>query len=412
MKPLIVQYAGDYREAAFRLASGGQETYYAQKYCVDAIAALAQQVEEIGFLCGVTDEAYNEVLPNGVRAIGAGFHPDCFDSKQMIRLIEAYQPTHLIVRNVMHRVIQWAIHNQVPTITTFPDSVSLQGWQNRIKNYWLARLLNHDCVEWVGCYGTDASFLFQQIGVNPNKIVPWYWKATTTPQDFPVKAHPSGTAWQLLYVGSLNEQKGVGDLLQAVALLRSQQLPIRLQLVGYDPDGSFQQRAAQLQIDDCVDFSGPLPVSALWPLMHAADTVIVPSRHDYPEGFPLVIDHTLCSRTPIIVSDHPMFRTKIQSGLSGLVFPATDVVALAESIRMLMAEPGLYQHLSHTSAQIWEWLQLPVDWASLVSKWLFNYPEPSQWLYAHRLACGQYSDRGYMGCKQPSARSEERVTQP
>ncbi|NEQ88464.1 MAG: glycosyl transferase family 1, partial [Moorea sp. SIO2I5] len=44
MRLLIIQYAGDYREAFERLANGGPETYYAQKYSVDSVAEIGKQI--------------------------------------------------------------------------------------------------------------------------------------------------------------------------------------------------------------------------------------------------------------------------------------------------------------------------------------------------------------------------------
>jgi len=76
MRLLIAQYAGDYREAFYNLAEGKGETYYAQQYSVDAVAKTAAQVDEVATLSFLSTERYDEVLPNGVRAIGAGFHPD------------------------------------------------------------------------------------------------------------------------------------------------------------------------------------------------------------------------------------------------------------------------------------------------------------------------------------------------
>ena len=42
--------------------------------------------------------------------------------------------------------------------------------------------------------------------------------------------------------------------------------------------------------------------------MSAHDIVIVPSRHDYPEGLPMTIYEALAMRTPLVVSDHPMIK--------------------------------------------------------------------------------------------------------
>ncbi len=94
---LIVQYAGDYREAVERFDNGEGETYYAQRYSVDAVADIGEHIQEAAVLCCLTEKAYNEVLSNNVRAIGAGFKGE-LQIKKLIKLIEEYNPTHLILR--------------------------------------------------------------------------------------------------------------------------------------------------------------------------------------------------------------------------------------------------------------------------------------------------------------------------
>jgi hypothetical protein len=69
----IVQYAGDFREAALRLSEGGAETYRAQRYTVDYVEALAARCDSVTTITGFTTEPYDATLPSGARAIGAGF---------------------------------------------------------------------------------------------------------------------------------------------------------------------------------------------------------------------------------------------------------------------------------------------------------------------------------------------------
>src|SRR5437016_13762489 len=67
----IVQYAGDYREAFERLENGGQETYHAQRYSINLIGSLAQQLEQVCVVCAITEKRYDTILANGWRAIRA-----------------------------------------------------------------------------------------------------------------------------------------------------------------------------------------------------------------------------------------------------------------------------------------------------------------------------------------------------
>lgn len=184
MRLLIIQYAGDYREAVQRFSEGKEETYYAQKYSVDAVADIAKKIEEATVLCCLTEEPYDELLLNGVRAIGAGFK-DRVDVKRLIELIEQVKPTHLIIRTAFRQIFRWAIKNNVPTIAMFAESIYPGGGlRDRWRTYWLARYLNHQQIKWVGSYGIGASKALEKLGVKPEKIVPWNFIVTESPADF------------------------------------------------------------------------------------------------------------------------------------------------------------------------------------------------------------------------------------
>lgn len=391
MRLLFVQYAGDYREAFQRFAAGGGETYYAQKYSVDAVTDIAKQIEEVTVLCCMTKEPYNEVLENGVRAIGAGFDKD-IQINTLLKLIEEQKPTHLIVRTAKREIFRWAVSKKVRTMALFAESISQRGLRSKLRNYLLADLLNNKQVEWVAAYGLNSAVLFQQIGVKADKLIPWDFIVTETPDSSPPKSlQRYQKNWQLFYIGSMIEAKGVGDVLEALAKLRAKNFPVSLKIAGRDENEYFLNKARQLQIEDCVDFLGLVPNNTVLPLMKEADVVLVPSRHEYPEGFPLAITHSLCARTPIIASDHPMFLDNLKDGLSAMIFPAGNAGALSECIEKLLSNPELYWSLSFESKEAWERLQIPVKWAELINRWIDDSPENKQWLFEHRLSSGQYN---------------------
>lgn len=391
MRLLIVQYAGDYREAAQRFAEGGEETYYAQKYSVDAVAEIGKQIEEAVVLCCMTTEPYNEILPNGVRAIGAGFNKE-IQVKKIIELIEDQKPTHLIVRSPIREIFRWAIKNQVKTIAILADSFSPEGVRNKIKNYWLANLLNNDQVTWIFNHGINASLSLKEIGTNPNKIIPWDWPALVTPDNFQPKIlRRNVDKWNLIYIGSITESKGVGDILEAIEKLRDNNLPVNLKIAGGGETEAFINKAKQLKIEDCVEFLGLVPNKAVVHLMREADLVLIPSRHEYPEGFPMTIYEALCSRTPIIASDHPMFKNKLKSGINAMIFKSGNSISLSACIDKILSAPELYQNISVASADAWNNLQIPVKWADMINRWLDDSPENQQWLFEHSLSSRHYN---------------------
>lgn len=391
MRLLIVQYAGDYREAVQRFADGGNETYYAQKYSVDTVAEIGKQIEEAAVLCCMTAEPYNEVVQNGVRAIGAGFNKK-IQSKKLIQLLEQQKPTHLIVSTPIKKVFQWASHKKIRTIALLADSFSKKGLRNKLQNYFLVNLLNDNQVEWVCNHGINSCMALKQIGVNSNKIIPWDWPSVVTPDSFsPKLLRVNATTWELFYVGGVTESKGVGDILESIANLRAKKLSVSLKVAGKGDTEYFINKAKQLQIEDCVEFLGLVPNRDVVDLMRKADLVLIPSRHEYPEGFPMTIYEALCSRTPIIASDHPMFQNNLKHGINAMIFPATNSITLSACIEKLLSDSALYHSLSVASYDAWKRLQIPVKWADMINRWMDDSDENQHWLFEHQLSSGRYN---------------------
>ena len=186
------------------------------------------------------------------------------------------------------------------------------------------------------------------------------------------------------------ESKGVGDVLEAVAQLRAQNLPVQLKMAGKGDLTQLRQQAEQLQISESVEFLGLVGNKTIIPLMRSADLVLVPSRHDYPEGFPMTIFEALCSRTPIVASDHPMFLQKLQHQQNAMLFPAGNATAMATQITAILNDPALYYAISTATQATWQNLQLPVKWADLVNRWVDQSPKSQNWLAQYTLASGHY----------------------
>jgi len=395
MRLVIVQYAGDYAEAFHRLAKEGIENYYAQKYSVDAVTEMRKRAESesVTVICCMTPEFEDVVLENGVRAIGCGF-TNKINSQKLIQLIAQQNPTHLVMRAIVPDVFKWAIKTKIRTIAVFAESIVTKTWRNKIRNYFFAKLLNNEQIEWVGTYGITSSLLFKEIGVKPDKIIPWDFLLETNPGSLLPKKFPTGlNTLKLFYAGALVQSKGVGDILEAVAKLRERHISVDLKMAGEGEEEFFAKRVEELQIKDSVEFLGMIATSTLEDKMRDSDVVLVTSRHEYPEGFPLTIQHALRTRTPIVASDHPMFKTHLKHGVNSMIFEAGNSVALAECMEKLISDSALYHNLSVASHSTWHELRLPVKWAELIDRWLDDTPESKQWLFEQRLASESYNPK-------------------
>jgi len=209
------------------------------------------------------------------------------------------------------------------------------------------------------------------------------------PKEIPVKIKNL----KLFYAGLLIQSKGVGDILEAVAKLRERKISVHLKMAGIGEEEFFYQRVEQLQIKDSVEFLGLLPSQTVEHLMRESDLVLVTSRHEYLEGFPLTIEHALRNRTPIVASDRPMFKTYLKHGVNSMIFEAGNSLALAECIAKLISDSALYHNLSVASHSTWYELRLPVKWAELIYRWLEDSPESKEWLFEKRLASEYYNQK-------------------
>lgn len=389
MRLLIVQHAGDYREAYERLSAGGAETYYAQKYSVEIVARLGPKLGEVATLCCLTDEKYDRVLAPGVRAIGIGAGRT-LDLPAIIAAVAEYRPTHLVARSPLRQVFQWAGKAGIPSVGVFADSFLARGLRARWQHYRLAHALNQPSVQWVFDHGVAASLSLAEIGVNREKIVPWDYPPEAAPAIQAPKtsiADPSQPT--AVYASSFSEAKGLGDTLEAVALLHERGIPLQLNLAGGGDRRTWLARAETLGIREAIHFLGLVPNAEIVPLMRRSDLVLLPSRHEYPEGFPCTILEAFSARTPLVASDHPMFRYGLTHDRNAVLFRASNPRALADAIADLLADPQRYRRLSEASLENHARDPGIATLADAFERWLGDDRDRA-WLAQRCLASGRY----------------------
>lgn len=131
---------------------------------------------------------------------------------------------------------------------------------------------------------------------------------------------------RVLLVGRLNAQKGVADLLDAIALTAPD---VGLDVVGDGPDrASLAARAETLGITARVRWHGAVPQAALAPLYHAAAAVVIPSRD---EGLGLVAVEAQLAGAPVIAYRSGGL-TDVVNELTGTLVAPGDLPALAAAI--------------------------------------------------------------------------------
>jgi len=171
----------------------------------------------------------------------------------------------------------------------------------------------------------------------------------------------------------VNELKGGGDAIEAVAALKRRGRDVELQLIGKGDVDIFSRRARAAGVADCVHFEGLQPNSRVIEAMRSSDLVLVPSHHLYPEGLPCVFYEGFATRTPVICSNHPMFRGII-SEEAAVLLPEKRPDAYADAMEKVLDDPGLYRRMSVAIKDAWHQFQCPVRWDEMIDQWLGATP--------------------------------------
>jgi glycosyltransferase involved in cell wall biosynthesis len=396
-KRIIFVQAGNYAEAFNRFRAGGEETFFAQRYSVAFVASLAQRedVEEIVQIC-FTEDLHETTLPGGIRQLGIMQWPAGAPNRtqELIDLTLAQRPTHLVINTPNTPLIRAALKAGIDVYPLLADSFRVPGLKARLRYWWLGRNLAHSKIRWVTNRNLNASQDLVRIGVPARKVVPFDWPPVVSPSDFsPKRQAANADAPRLLYVGQVRVEKGVGDLIDATERLVAAGMQCRLSIIGDGDIEALRQRAVEANVAPNVEFLGKLGHSDVMRAMNKHDIVVVPSWHEYPEGMPNTIYEGLCSRTPLLVSDHPMFEGRIRHDRDCLVFSAKNVEALAQSIQRLIADPVLYTALSNNAEDACANYLVGAPWGDVITHWLGNTAEDDAWMADRSLAAERFRER-------------------
>ena len=171
-------------------------------------------------------------------------------------------------------------------------------------------------------------------------------------------ANVVGPKRNLVFLGRLIEDKGLGVLLHALALLADRGIRPTLTVIGRGPAESLHRgQVEQLGLAAQVEFSGPLRGATLRDRLAGHQLLIVPSVWDEPFGV-VVLEGLACGLIPV-VSDAGGLPEAV--GNCGPVIPRGNAIALADSINDLLTieksrrkftEPRAAHLASHTPSTI------------------------------------------------------------
>jgi glycosyltransferase involved in cell wall biosynthesis len=146
----------------------------------------------------------------------------------------------------------------------------------------------------------------------------------------------------VLFLGRLDPDKGILDLLQAVAEVRAAVPDVRMVCAGDGDRIGVARYAERLGIAEAVKFTGWVGPSGKRALLEAAAVVALPS---YREGLPLSLLEAMAAGVPAVASAVGGVAEALVDGVSGYLIAPGDTATLARHLRRLLLERALGERL-------------------------------------------------------------------
>ena len=286
-------------------------------------------------------------------------------ARELRRFRPAIVQTFLFHANVAGRIAARlaGIKNIVSGIRVAEHRSRVPLWIDRWTN-WLVKI--NVCVS-----QAVADFSIHKAGLSPNKliVIPNGVDAarftSAQPADLTQFGISAGSR-TVLTVGRLDPQKGLGDLVEAAALVASRIPQAQFLIVGEGPERSRIERDISARgLGDRVHLAG---WRADIPEIMAAGSVLVLSSHW--EGLPNVVLEGMAAGLPVVATRVEGVNELVIEGQTGLLVRAQSPDQLALAIEQILTDPEQTRLFGEAGRRR---VQAEFSWTAMTSRYAAQY---------------------------------------
>jgi glycosyltransferase involved in cell wall biosynthesis len=159
----------------------------------------------------------------------------------------------------------------------------------------------------------------------------------------------------VLFVGKLARRRHVGELIEALAIVRARSLPtLRLLIVGPNPLGFDVAGAARRHgVADAVTYLEHAEQEELALLYAGAQAFVLPTTY---EGISYTMFEAMASGAAVLTVEHPTLAEG--AGDTALALPSPEPGVLADGLERLLSDPALRRELverARRRARLFSW---------------------------------------------------------
>jgi len=168
---------------------------------------------------------------------------------------------------------------------------------------------------------------------------------------------------ELLYLGRLEYEKGVHDVIAALPRVRRTHPGTRLTIAGEGTQHEWLlEQARKHRVLKATRFVGHLNHADLLAVLHRADAAVLPSHY---EPFGIVALEAAAAGTPLVTSNIGGLGEAVINGQTGVSFPPRDVAGLATAVRTVLDDPDAAQRRARAAR---DRLTSDFDWKTVADQ--------------------------------------------
>jgi glycosyltransferase involved in cell wall biosynthesis len=152
----------------------------------------------------------------------------------------------------------------------------------------------------------------------------------------------------VLFLGKLQQSKGIFDLLQAVAAVRAAVPDVKLVCAGDGERITVARQAERLGIADAVKFTGWVGPSGKRALLENAALLALPS---YDEALPMSLLEAMGAGVPVIASPVGGVQEVVVDGVTGFLVAPGDGRTLERALQRLLTDRALAERIGAAGRQ-------------------------------------------------------------
>ena len=376
----IYFFAGDFADVVRRHDEGAPQVYGTHDEVARLIHDLLERSVELTVhsFCSPSKKVEQPLPGVTVKSLGAKRYDD---DRMLVKAVAEDRSEALIPHFPNVRLLNAVTASGRTSAAFMATSFYRQGPRSWLRRRRTIAALNRGKFELISNHCVPSTEHLAGLGVARSRLIPWDVPHPFSPRDTSPKTEPPRSALEVFYAGSISEEKGVGDVVRAIPTIAAD---VRFTFAGNGELDAMRGLAKSLGVEARANFIGGIPNPEVFKRFEEADVLIVPSRSEFQEGFPLTLFEAVASHTPIICSDHPIFKRAMTDGVNAILFRAGDSSDLARAVDRLASDPDLYLRLSRTADETWESLRGPADWRRLIVEWVTEGPD-SPWIQDHML---------------------------